>query len=130
MHHCHAMLAAEVAAFRGNYSEAVEYSLAAAASGKKFYTAPVSYVNAASYSEELGKNEDAIKYYMMAAESSDFLLASHALFSAARVTEISGDYAGAAALYKKVLESSSSDVWADLSQSRLIKLRLDGKIDG
>lgn len=122
------MLCADINFAKKNYAEALNAYLAAAEKGKKSYTAAICKFNAAVCQEELGKNEDAVKTFIDAAETKDFLLASHAYFNAARIQETLGLVNEAAETYRKVTEKYN-DPWANLSQSRLIDLQSKGKID-
>ena len=123
------MLAAEIAYEKKDFSTSLGYWLAAVDSQKNTYVQPVCYFNAASCSEELNNNEDAAKYYELAANSKEFLLSSHALFNFARVKEASGDNSAAATAYKKLVDEYPYDNWASLAQSRLISLKADGFIE-
>jgi len=122
------MLSAEIAYAQKNYAEAFSYYLSAAEAGKKSYTAPLNYYNAAVCAEELGKDDDAVKYYEKAISYSDFLLKSHALFSVGRVNESLNNYEAAAEAYQKLIDSYT-DTWSDLAHSRIIDLRSKGLIN-
>lgn len=121
------MLAADIAFSKEDYTSAAGYYLKAAEAGKKSYTAPVCYYNAAVTSEELGNNEDAVKYYEMAVGYGEFLLKSHTLFSLGRVYEEMGNYEEAGKFYQKLV-NEYTDSWTNLANSRLIALRSQGKI--
>ena len=123
------MLAADIYYAGKDYASSLDAWLKAAGAGAKSYTAPVCYFNAASCCEELGNNADAAKYYALAAAADDFYLAPHALFSEGRVHESDKDYKAAAEAYQKLIDTYSSDAWADVAQSRIIELKLDHKID-
>lgn len=122
------MLSADIAFAQKNYSDSLAFWLAAADHNKKAYTAPVCWYNAAVCSEELNNSEDAIKYYQMAADTKDFLLVAHAIFSVGRVKESVKDYEGAKEAYQKLVEKYPSDKWTDVAHSRLISLEAEGKI--
>lgn len=123
------MVAADVYFAKKDFASSLNAYVDAVAKGKYFYTAPICNYNAGACSEELGNKDDAVKYYLAAAESKDFYLSAHAYFNAARVKESLGDVSGAAELYRKVVDGYSNDVWANLSQSRIIDLQSKGKID-
>lgn len=123
------MLAADVYFAKKDYPSALESYLAAAKLGNKMYTAPLCNYNAAVCSEELGKKDEALKYYLEAAGTKDFYLASHALFNAGRIQESLGNDKDAAETYKKAVDGYSNDEWANLCQSRIIDLQVKGKID-
>ena len=122
------MLCADINFEKKNYAEALNAYLAALEKGKKSYTAAICKYNAAVCQEELGKNEEAVKTFIDAAETKDFFLASHAYFNAARIQETLGLVNEAAETYRKVTEKYN-DPWSNLSQSRLIDLQSKNKID-
>lgn len=123
------MLLADAAFQSADYDAASGYYLAAAAADRNAYTFAVNMYNAGVCAEELGNTEDAVNYYDTAANTEGFLLASHAIFNVARISESSGDYDKAAEYYQKAVESYNGDSWANLSQSRLIALRAKGQIE-
>lgn len=123
------MLMAELVYQENNFSEAVECWKKAAAKGKKSYTAPLAYFNIASCSEELGNTEEAETYYKKAADSEGFLLKSHALFSYGRVLELNGKTSEACEVYTSLYDSMPDDTWAKLAKTRLIDLKISGKIE-
>lgn len=123
------MLSADVSFAKKDYSSALNSYLTAVDKGKKIYTAAICKYNAAVCQEELGNKEDAVKTFLDAAETKDFLLAAHALFNAARLQESLGLAKEASENYKKVVDTYGNDTWASLSQSRLIDLQSKGKID-
>ena len=122
-------LAAEISYEKKDFSTSLGYWLAAIDCQKNTYVQPVCYFNAASCSEELNNNDDAAKYYDLAANSKEFLLSSHALFNFARVKEASGDNSAAAVAYKKLVDEYPYDNWASLAQSRLVTLKAEGLIE-
>lgn len=123
------MLYADIAFAKKDFIKALDCYLKAANASKKAYTYAECMYNAAVCAEELSKNDDAVAYYKSAADVKDFYLASHALFNAARVSELSENYSNAAELYQKTVDSYSGYEWANLSESRLIDLKAKGKID-
>ena len=123
------MLAADIAYAKKDFTNSMDYNLAAARLGKNAYTVPVSYFNAASCCEELGNNADAATYYELACEAKSFPLKSHAEFNLGRVKEALGDLDVAAAAYQKLVDEFPGDEWANLAQSRLILLKSSGKIN-
>ena len=96
--------------------------LAFSAKGKKSYTAPLSYFNAATCYEKLGELDKAMSYYEKAAKAKDFGMASHAEFNFARVKEAAGDVDGALEVYNSVVAKYPNDTWAALAKSRIIVL--------
>lgn len=123
------MLMAEIAYQEKDYSKAIECWEAAANKGKKSYTAPLAYFNIASCYEQTGKTDDAATYYKKSADTDEFVLKPHALFSYGRVLETLGKYAEAADAYNSLNDSYPSDVWANLAKTRLIDLKIQGKIE-
>lgn len=123
------MLAADIRMQRKEWEASRALWLDAAAKRKKTYLAPICNFNAAACSEELGDAEAALNYYLLAAEDSECVVRSRAYFDAGRVKESMGDFEGAASLYEQIASLEySSDVWNDLAQTRLIALRIEGKI--
>lgn len=112
-----------------NYEDALNYWKAAAAKGKKSYTAPIAYYNIASCYEALDNIDEAANYYKKAVDAKDFVLRAHALFSYGRVLEAKGDYAGAVAVYNELQTVNADDTWAQLAKTRLIKLQIEGKAE-
>lgn len=123
------MLAADICFAKKDFVNSMDYWVAAAKADEKSYTAPICYYNAGVCYEETGDNKTAASYYQMAADNSKFLLTPRALMGIARVKEADGDFAGAAEMYNKLVDSYSSNDWTDLAQSRLIRLSLEGKIN-
>ena len=121
------MLAAELYFQKKDYSAASSAWLSAAAKGKKSYTAPLAYFNAAVCFEELGDLDKAIENYKAASEAEDFFEVAHAKFSLARVQEAKQDYSAAAASYQSLVDDYPSDSWAKLAKSRIIELKNSGK---
>lgn len=123
------MLAADIHMQRNEWDASRTLWLDAAAKRRKTYLAPICNFNAAACSEELGDAESALKYYLLAAENSEFTVRSRAYFDAGRMKESLGDFEGAADLYEQIASLEySGDIWNDLAQTRLIALRAEGKI--
>lgn len=123
------MLCADITFQQKKYSESADFWKAAAEKSKKSYIAPLCYYNLAACYEEAGKADDAATYYKLAADNNSFVMKTHAMFSYARLLEAKGDYATAAAAYTELNDNFSGDSWADLAKSRLIALKIDGKIE-
>lgn len=123
------MLVAEIYFQKKDFEKARSSWIAAAEKGKKSYTAPLSYFNAAVCSEELNDVDSAVTYYGDAAKAEDFFESDHALFSEGRVLETKGDFAAAQTSYQKVVDASPDTSWAKLAKDRLIALKNDGKIE-
>jgi tetratricopeptide (TPR) repeat protein len=123
------MLAAELSFQKKDYIQARTYWLEAAKSGRKSYTVPLAYFNAAVCSEELNDTDSAISYYQKAADTPDFFETEHALFSIGRIKEGKQDFKGAAEVYKKLNDKGSSGSWAQLAKSRLLVLKIAGSIE-
>lgn len=124
-----AMLAADVYAAKKDFANSLAQCLAVIQKGEKTYLAPVYYYRAAVCSEELGNNDDAVKYYEAAANKEDFYVASHALFNLGRLKETAGDYKAAEEVYQKIIDSYSGDDFAKLAHSRIIALKSENKIE-
>lgn len=101
----------------------LEY-LKAAENGKKSYTNPLAYFNAAVCSEKLKDFDSAVNYYKNASEFADFLLIDHTLFSLARVYEEKNDNALAIETYQKLYDLHPTSSWAKLAKSQLIMLKV------
>jgi tetratricopeptide (TPR) repeat protein len=122
------MLAADIYTFKKDYVNGIDYWLKAAELSKDNYTAALCRYNAGVCSEESGDVETALSYYEAASTDTSFLLKPHVLFNIARLKEGKGDYAGAQEAYQTLTTDHPSSEWADLAQTRLIQLKLDGKI--
>lgn len=122
------MLCADLTYQQKNYSESAEYWKETAKKAKKSYLAPIAYFNLAACNEELGQTDEAAANYKLAADSKDFVMREHAMFSYARVMETKGDYTEASAVYTELNDKYSDSEWANLAKSRLIALKNDGKI--
>ena len=122
------MLAADLAFADKKYEDARKYYLAAVAAGKKSYTAPLCYFNAAVCSEELSDADAAVSYYESAIAYVDFFEANHAQFSIGRIKEAKKDYAGAAEAYQKLLDKNAADSWGSMARTRMIALKNEGSV--
>ena len=122
------MLIADILFAQKKYDESRSAWLKAAAAGKKAYTAPLCYYNAAVCSDNLNDSDSALSYYTRAADFEDFLLADHALFNIGRVQEEKGDYSAAKAAYDKIYDLRPASNWAFLGKSRIIALKSEGKL--
>lgn len=123
------MLFADVSFAKKDYSSALTSYLEAEKKGPKSYTAAICKYNAAICYEELGNIEEAVKAFSEVAEAKDFYLASHALFNAARLKETLGLFNEASEIYQKAVDNYDNDIWANLSNSRLIDLQSKGKVE-
>ena len=123
------MLAAELSYLEADYEDAINYYDTAIAKGKKSYTAPICFYNKGSCFEELNKPSDAAEAYRAAAEFEEFGMAPHAYFSLGRVLESLGDYEGAYEAYKSINEKFTDDDWGNLAETRIIDLKVQGKIE-
>lgn len=122
------MAAAEIYFSQEKWSEARECWLKAAAAKDAGYTAAISYYNAAVCSEELADVDAAIDYYRAAIATEDCGFEPHVLFSLGRLYEGKADYAAAAENYTSLRDNYPSDSWTSLAESRLIALRIEGKV--
>jgi len=123
------MLAAELAFQKKDYEAAAAYWQAAAAKGKKAYTAPLANYNLAVCYEQLGKVDEAAAAYKAAADFEDFVLKTHAKFSYGRLLESKGQYKEAVEVYQGLNETNPNDTWANLAKTRIIDLKLEGKAE-
>lgn len=121
-------LAADISFSKKEYAASLDYWLAVAEKGKKTYNAALGYYNAGVCCEELGNLTDAATYYETSSQEKDFVLITHALFNVARVKEQNADFEGAAQWYQKLVDEYPSDSWANVAQSRLVALHIEGKI--
>ena len=122
------MAAADAAFADKKWEESRTYWLMASSAQKKAYTNPIALYNAAVCSEELGDADSALRYFDEAADNKDFPLAARALFNAGRIEESRGNYTEALTRYEKLNAAHTSSEWAHLAKSRVIALRVAGKI--
>lgn len=122
------MLCAEITYQQKKFAESADFWKATAEKAKKSYLAPLAYFNVAACYEEIGKADEAVENYKLAADNNDFVMRTHAMFNYGRLLEEKGDYAAAAAAYNELNDAFPGDTWADLAKSRLIALKKDGKI--
>ena len=123
------MIAADLQFQKKDFEAAKASYLKVASAKKNAYTAPLAYFNVAACCENLNDLDGALEYYTKAAETEDFLLADHALFSVGRVQEAKKDYKAAADAYNKLNDVRPDGDWAELAKSRLIELKANGSID-
>ena len=123
------MLCAEISYQLGKFDDAASYWEATAAKGKKSYIEPIAYYNLGACYENLGKLEEAVANYKLAAENKDFILNTHAQFSYGRVLEASGKYVEAVNVYKALNDQDPEDSWAKLAKTRIITLQAEGKAE-
>lgn len=116
------MLAAEIYYSQKDYEKAASAWKKAAEKGKKSYTAPLSYFNAAIAYEEAGNTDEAEKAYRQVVAHKDFDQIAHAKFSLGRVLEEKGSKDEAVAVYTELYNSVPEDSWAKLAKSRLLVL--------
>ncbi|MGP1369420.1 MAG: tetratricopeptide repeat protein [Treponema sp.] len=123
------MLAAEIAYAKKDFATAASYWTAAAAKGKKSYTAPLAYFNAAVSYEAAGDLDNALANYKTASECEDFPMLAHAMFSYGRLLESKGDSDEALKVYKKLFDKVPDDSWAKLAKSRIIDIENSKKAE-
>ena len=123
------MLCADLTYQQKKYAESADYWKACASKAKKTYIAPIAYFNLGVCYEELGKLDDAAANYKIAADNVSFVIRTHAMFSYARVIETKGDYELASKAYSELCDNFPDSEWADLAKSRLIALKIAGKIE-
>lgn len=122
------LLLAEIHFSNKNYEEASKAYDKASSLNKKSYVAPIAYFNNAVCKEELGELELAAELYGKAASCDDFLLVTHALFSQGRVLETVEKYDEASSVYQKLVDAYPANIWANLANSRLVSLEVEGKL--
>lgn len=79
--------------------------------------------------EDLNQFDDAAASYKKAWESKDFVMRAHAGFSYGRVLEGQEKYEDAKAAYEALNDQLPDDSFAKLAKTRLIQLKIDGKIE-
>ncbi len=121
------MLLAEIYFEKADYSASKDAWVKAAAKGHS-YIVPYSSYQAAVCSENLNNAEDALKYYQAAANDAEFFLKDHALFNVGRLNEEKSDFEAAKVAYEKLNAEQPDTEWAHLAKTRLIALKIDGKI--
>ena len=77
--------------------------------------------------EELGDVDSAIAQYEKTIANEECMFVPHALFSLGRIAEEKGDFETAVAKYDELVSKYASSEWANLAESRLIALEIDGK---
>lgn len=112
----------------GNFENAKNAWLSAAAADSKSYTAPVSYYNAGVACEELKDFDGAVANIEKALSYDNFLLKAKAIFNLGRIEEQRGNIAKAAEYYTKLNDEYSGDQYANLAKSRLIYFEVAGQI--
>ena len=78
---------------------------------------------------DLDKNEEAAASYKLAADNKDFVMRAHAAFNYGRLLETMEKYAEAAEAYQKLNDELPDDTFAKLAKTRLLQLKLDGKVE-
>lgn len=123
------MLCAEINYKNKEYKAAIDYWTAAANKDKSAYTAPICNYQLGVCYEQINDLDNALVSYKKAAETKYFPLASHALFSYARVLETKGEYAEAVESYEIICTAFDDDVWASVAKSRILSLQIQGKVE-
>lgn len=123
------MLCAELNFSQKKYEQAAENWTNAIAKGKRSYTAPICYYQLGVCYEQLKDLDKASASYKNAAENPDFPLASHALFSYARIQETQQNYEEAILAYQTLFDTYTNDEWANLAKTRILTLQTQGKAE-
>ncbi len=125
------MLAADIYGQKKDFVQAKDLWLTAAAKGKGSYVAPLCKFEAAVCADEIQSNSDeALALYEEAAADVNFPARSRAYFNAGRIKEAKGDFNGAKAAYDAIANLElSNDPWSDNAKSRIIALKIEGKIE-
>ncbi len=121
------MLLAEIYFEKADYTASRDAWLKAAHVGNG-YNVPYSTYQAAVCSENLNDVDSALKYYQSAADDAEFFLKDHALFNVGRLNEEKADFEAAKVAYEKLNAINPETQWANLAKTRLIALKIDGKI--
>lgn len=121
------MLLAEIYFEKADYTASRDAWLKAARVGKA-YIVPYATYQAAVCSEDLNDVDSALNYFKAAADDAEFFLKDHALFNVGRLNEGKADFEAAKAAYEKLNADNPDSQWANLAKSRLIALKIDGKI--
>ncbi|MGP1588085.1 MAG: tetratricopeptide repeat protein [Treponemataceae bacterium] len=116
------MTIAKIHMERKEYAESLSYWEKACGCDKKSYLAGISNFNAAVCFEQENNLEQAKACYMKAADNKNFIPKPHALFCAARVSELQEMKDEAINIYGKIIDSYAEDEWAKLAKSRIIAL--------
>lgn len=119
------MLTAEIQFSKKDNEAAAKSWIAAAEKGKKFYTAPLSYFNAAVAYENAGNIDAAEEAFRKVVSYKDFDQIARAKFNYGRILDKKGDVEAALAAYNDLFGSSENDSWAKLAKSRIIVLTAD-----
>ena len=122
------LLLADIHFQKGEFEKAKNLWLRAASLKKNSYTYSWAYFNASVCAEKLDDLDSAVAYMDKAAENEDFALIDEVLFNLGRLNESKGSFDSAKVAYEKVNDLHPSSNWAYLSKSRLIQLKVDGKI--
>lgn len=124
------MLAADIYVQKKDWEKAKDNYLLAASKKRGTYIESLCNFNAAAACEELGKTDEALELYRKVSEDKDFVDRSRAYFNAGRLLEGKQDYEGARASYEAIANLDySNDAWNDLAKTRVLRLRMDGKIN-
>ena len=123
------MICAEIAFQQKKYQESADFWKAAAKKAKKSYIAPIAYFSIGVCYEQLNNIDAAAENYKIAADNKSFVIKNHAKFSYGRVLEAQGKYAEAVSVFTEINDSNPDDSWAKLAKSRIIALKVQGKVE-
>ncbi len=123
------MICAEIAFQQKKYQESADFWKAAAKKAKKSYIAPIAYFNIGVCYEQLNNIDAAAENYKIAADNKSFVIKNHAKFSYGRVLEAQGKYAEAVSVFTEINDGNPDDSWAKLAKSRIIALKVQGKVE-
>ena len=118
------MTIAEIYFSRKDWKNALDQYLASVKAAPKAYTAGLSYFNAGICADELGNEDDAVKYFNQAVALDNFAMKPRAMFNIGRIEEQRSHTDVAIALYEKIAEQFPDDQWTMLAKSRVIALKL------
>lgn len=121
------LLAADIYFTKKDYTSALEAYELCMKADRKSYTYSISLYNSAVCYEELGNNDEALSAFEKVSEVENFPMVPQALFNIGLIKESKNDFAGASDVYKKIVDTYTSDSYANLAQSRLLELEVAGK---
>lgn len=125
------MFAADIYFAQEKFDESKKCWLNAASKGKKnTYIVSLCNFNAAACAEELGDSKEALSLYESVAKDENFPARNRAYFNSSRIKEANGDIEGAKLDAEAVSTlGNGTDTWTSLAKTKLLKMKLDGKIE-
>ncbi len=117
-------LKANISFSEENWADSAKYFIDSASVNRESYLAPVSLMLAASAYENAENFTEALKTYLDIVENYDGIYPDvpHAMLSAARLYEITGDTESAKTSYNNLVDKYPQSSWASFARTRLIQL--------